>query len=797
MLGRRHFGVTDAQPGREARVTEGLTGRVRLLVLGPLDVRDPVGREVRSVITQSKRLALLSYLALAGRDRFRRRDTVVGLFWPEADQRAARASLRQALSWLRHELGSAVLTHRGEEEIGVAADHLWCDAAAFDEAIASQDPEQALTLYRGDLLEGVFVAGAALELERWLDDERVRRRQQATRAASALAERDATDGRLDAAVEWARRAARLSPNDEANHRWLIQLLAAAGDRAGALEAYAAFRERLVEDYGTEPSAETIRLVSEMRTSKASERRSPVATRDVGSITRLTAPSAPTTAVSKPGRPLVAFLTIVLLAASATGAGVVRLWLNRSPVAPRAAPSLVLMPLTNATGDSTVDMLAEGITRGVARTLSRTAGLNAGPGSAIRGRRGGEADAREAARVAGARASLTWRVVRNADSLDIETNLVPVASGAPTVTHVYAFRPTALLFTEQAIVADLAASLAPATPSRPPGSVARSSTSNPDAYLLLLKAEHYLAKRNNEAFVRAQGLVREALELDPLYADAFAVLANTYQGFAWYGQMPADEAFAKAETAAKKAVALDSASALGHAMLAATLSFYHYRWAEGEEEFRRAIALDPEDGYVRNFYALHLRSLGRFPEALAQVRRAQEMDQLYRHYYWAAGYTLTLAGSDEDAIVELRRALQLDSTYWRAREELAGALARRGRYDAALREMGAGFTIAGDTEKANVVAATRGESGYRNAQRPLAEIDSQRLRVRARDGKYVSAFEQAMVLLDLGDREAAIAQLERACAVRDPRVTYVRFAPKYRAIANDPRVQALVRALNLP
>src|SRR4249919_3350880 len=137
MLGPRHFDVTAAQPGRKAHVTDGPTGRVRLLVLGPLDVRDPVGREVRSVITQSKRLALLTYLALAGRDRFRRRDTVVGLFRPEADQRAARASLRQALSWLRHELGSDVLTHRGEEEIGVVADHLWCDAVAFDEAIAS------------------------------------------------------------------------------------------------------------------------------------------------------------------------------------------------------------------------------------------------------------------------------------------------------------------------------------------------------------------------------------------------------------------------------------------------------------------------------------------------------------------------------------------------------------------------------------------------------------------------------------------------------------------------------------
>ena len=618
LLGPCHLAVIYAQPGTQARVTEHLTGRVRLLVLGPLDVRSPDGRELRAPIAQSKRLALLSYLALAGRDRFRRRDTIVGLFWPEADQRAARASLRQALSWLRHELGGGVFSHRGEEEIGVAREHVWCDAVAFDETIADEAPEQALTLFRGDLLEGVFVAGAAPELERWLDAERVRRRQQATRAASTLAQRDAGFGRLDSAVAWARRAVSLSPNDESNHRLLIQLLAAAGDRAGALEAYSGLRERLVADYGAEPSAETARLVFEMRTHRPSERRS-----------------------------------------------------------------------------------------------HSTASNGSSP------------------------------------------------------------------------------------PSRPPGSVARSSTSNPDAYLLLVKAEYYLAKRTTEAFARAQGLVREALELDPLYADAYAVLANTYQGFAWYGRMPADEALATAETAAKKAVALDSASAFGHAMLGATLSFYHYRWVDGEEEFRRAIALDPDDGSIRNWYALHLRTLGMVPEALTEIRRAHELDQLYRHYYWAIGYTLTLARRDDDAIVELGRALRLDPSYWRAREELAAALARRSRYDAALHELGVGFEIAGDTEKAQVVAAARGESGYRDAQRRLGEIEHERLRVRAREGEYVPAFDQALVFLDLGDHEAAVAQLERAYAVRDPRLTFVRFGPKYRAIAKHPGVLSLMRAMNLP
>ena len=120
-----------------------------------------------------------------------------------------------------------------------------------------------------------------------------------------------------------------------------------------------------------------------------------------------------------------------------------------------------------------------------------------------------------------------------------------------------------------------------------------------------------------------------------------------------------------------------------------------------------------------------------------------------------------------------------------------------RYDAALGEMRAGFTIAGDTDKAQAVADARAESGYRDALRRLAEIDGQRLGVRARDGKYVSAFEQARVLRDLGDREGAIAQLERAYAVRDPRLTYVRYAPEFRGIANHPRVQTLMRAMNLP
>ena len=282
MTQARHRGVTQPQPDVEELVPDGQNGRLALRILGPLAVHDPSGREIRSVVAQPKRLALLCYLALTARDQYRQRDTVVALFWPEFDQARARGALRQALSWLRHELGNSVLTTRGEEEIGVATSGVWCDAVAFDEAIAARDHERALELYRGHLLEGVSVTGAAAEFEHWLDAEQARRHQQATRAAIALAEREGAAGRMAAAVDWAGRAAFLAPNDEDVHRRRLRLIAASGDRAGALAVHAAFAERLDAEFGTPPSAETARVVAEVQASRdvAAEGATPMPLRSI-------------------------------------------------------------------------------------------------------------------------------------------------------------------------------------------------------------------------------------------------------------------------------------------------------------------------------------------------------------------------------------------------------------------------------------------------------------------------------------------------------------------------------------
>ena len=235
----------------------------RLTLLGGLDLRGPENQPLQSVLQQPKRLALLAYLVLAGRDGFVRRDVLLALFWPESDEERARRNLNQAIHYLRRSLGEEVIVSRGAEEIGLKDGALWCDVLAFEEALDRGTGSEALALYRGDLLPGFFVDGA-VEFERWLENERTRLRRQAARAAWALAELEEREGDPATALHWARRAVELDLYDEPGVRRLIELLDRTGDRAGALQVFDTFARRLAEDYGTAPSAETLRLVEEIR-----------------------------------------------------------------------------------------------------------------------------------------------------------------------------------------------------------------------------------------------------------------------------------------------------------------------------------------------------------------------------------------------------------------------------------------------------------------------------------------------------------------------------------------------------
>lgn len=245
---------------------------IELRTLGALELRGCDPRGVEALVAQPKRLALLAYLAIAAPRGFQRRDSLLALFWPESDQTHARGALRNALSFLRHQLGDNVVITRGDE-VGLDPATFWCDAIAFIACADAHAAEEALALYRGDLLEGFHVADAP-EFERWLEDERNRVRARAAEAAWALAAIEEQAGNWVSAAGYGRRAVALSPDYEQPACRLIELLDRAGDRAAALQEYEALEGRLTQELEVPPSPETRSVIEAIRT-RATPRRTAV------------------------------------------------------------------------------------------------------------------------------------------------------------------------------------------------------------------------------------------------------------------------------------------------------------------------------------------------------------------------------------------------------------------------------------------------------------------------------------------------------------------------------------------
>jgi DNA-binding SARP family transcriptional activator/TolB-like protein len=236
---------------------------VELQLLGTLHAAASHGRDLGALIAQPRRFALFAYLAAATPLGFRRRDTLLSLFWPDADAAHARSALRKALHFLRCQLGPDVIVSRGDEEIGLAEHALRCDVVEFERALTERRLAEALDLYRGDLLPGFFVSRAPA-FERWLDEERNHLRAKAAQAAWVLSEELQARGDRDSAARWARWAHALTPDDELSLRHLVELLVRLEDRAGAVHAYQEFAGRLRREYDLTPSAGTRALLDTLR-----------------------------------------------------------------------------------------------------------------------------------------------------------------------------------------------------------------------------------------------------------------------------------------------------------------------------------------------------------------------------------------------------------------------------------------------------------------------------------------------------------------------------------------------------
>jgi serine/threonine-protein kinase len=365
---------------------------IELTLLGAPDLRDADGNVIPAVVVQPKRLALLTYLALGGTGRFHQRDTLLALFWPDLDSERARNGLNKSVHFLRSALGEDTILSRGERELGLNAARFNCDALRFETAATAGRHAEAMELYRGDLLPGFFLTGAP-EFERWLEDTRTRLRRLAVTSALSLTAEARATGTFGPAIRWARRAGELAPTDEPVIRELVQALALAGDRVGAVRAFEDWSVRLEREVGVQPSAETVALIESLRRAPGPVK----ATVLSGDEARSPTPMGPAEGTVTPARRSPSLVRLAILTGLALPIVLAMVWtkvlrLGSIGEAPRP-PTILVLPFHTA-GDTALGYLGDGMVDLLAATLSGPGGLRTvDPYAAVSAwnRRSGEAD----------------------------------------------------------------------------------------------------------------------------------------------------------------------------------------------------------------------------------------------------------------------------------------------------------------------------------------------------------------------------------------------------------------------
>jgi DNA-binding SARP family transcriptional activator/TolB-like protein len=241
--------------------------RRSLKAFGTVELTDEKGAAILAVLAQPMRCAVLTVLAIETVNGFLSRDRLTAMFWPESDNTRSRRSLNQLLYALRQNLGADIIEKRGEDQLRINRGLLGTDVLDFLELLDRGELAAALAVYRGDLLDGFFIARVP-EFERWVDTWRTELRQKAAAASWQLADQFRAAGDGIEAAAYARRAAAFSPYDEAALQRLLQFLDAVGQRATAMQDYRAFEARMKSELEVEPSPETRSIVESIREREA-------------------------------------------------------------------------------------------------------------------------------------------------------------------------------------------------------------------------------------------------------------------------------------------------------------------------------------------------------------------------------------------------------------------------------------------------------------------------------------------------------------------------------------------------
>ena len=462
-----------------------------------------------------------------------------------------------------------------------------------------------------------------------------------------------------------------------------------------------------------------------------------------------------------------------------------------PAAPEkvagARNSIAVLPFVNMSADPEQQFLADGLTEELLNRLARIPSLKVPARTSSFYYKDKAPELHQIGTALGVGTVVEGSVRKFGDKLRITAQLIDVASGYHLWSETYDRQLTDILAIEDDITAKIMSELSvrlehAATATRP---------ANPEIYQLVLRGRFQWNQRSEEGLKKAEELFREATHRDTGYASAFTGLADTYLSQYDYGMLSWEESTVKARAAATKALELDENLAEGHVSLAHIL-MHEWQWQKADQEFRRAIELNPNYVVAYHWYALCHTALGRVDEAVRSMQRAVELDPVSTRINADLGMAYLAAGRYAEAVKQENRTLELAPEATTPKWIRGMALEQMGHFDRAEADMKVVFDawegeppIAGSLGHLYAVAGKETQ-----ARKLLADLIAQ-------DGKAEVAFFVALIYTGLNEKEQALKWLERAVDERSGSVRYLKVEVRLKDLREEPRYRALMERVGLP
>jgi len=474
--------------------------------------------------------------------------------------------------------------------------------------------------------------------------------------------------------------------------------------------------------------------------------------------------------------------------------ILSVWLFRSRgPAPAGIRSLAVLPLENLSGDASQNYFADGMTDELITDLAQISALRVISRTSVMAYKGARKPLPQIARELNVDAVVEGTVLHSGDQVRITAQLIEASTDKHLWSQSYEGELRDTLALQSRVASAIADQIRINLTPQEQAALKTVKVVDPEAYESYLKGRYFWNKRTADGLKVALAYFKQAIEEDPKYARAYSGLADTYAllGDWQYAVMTPKEAFPEAKAAAIKALELDSTLGEAHNSLAFVLDGFDWDLDAGGKEFRRAIELNPGYATAHHWYAWHLSLLGRFDDAIAEMRKAESLDPLSLIINADLAELLGLAHSYDDSIRQSLKTIEMDPNFALAHNQLAQAYLQKHMYDEAVAELQKAVKLSGNSP---TCIANLARAYVASGKRAEAVTLLNTLIKRSTTG-YSNASEIAMIYASLGDTDQAMNWLDKSFEDRfNPGVL---LRPGFDPLRSDPRFQSLVHRVGLP